>query len=165
MVMDPVSITGLVIKTLELVHKRREGKLTKEEAQSLYCRIYSSLLWEVYQNLERCNGIVRKAERGRISAGILSFFVRDALFTDFCIMCPAPEVIAGFSEIYGALERIHHWQRVTVDLESKSAGYIIGFAKDLFEARKHDKYNGLHRVLRNICRSGKQIPPVFNMLK
>lgn len=95
--MDPASITGiagLVIKTLELVHKSREGRLQKEEAQELYARIYASLLWEMSQNLDRCKGMLSQAEKGFVSAGVLWFFVRGALFPDFCIMCPEPLVVA-----------------------------------------------------------------------
>ena len=165
--MEPVSsivtITGLVVKGLELAHKRREGKLNKEEAQVLYCRIYSSLLWEVYQNLERCKGIVNMAQKNKLSAGILSFFVRDSLFSDFCIMCPEPLTISGLNQIYGAFERIHHWQRVTIDLSSKSAEFIKGFASDLFEDKKmHIKYNDLLDVLKNL-RSDVQVPPKFKI--
>ena len=95
--MDPASITGiagLVIKTLELVHKSREGRLQKEEAQELYARIYASLLWEMSQNLDRCKGMLSQAEKGFVSAGVLWFFVRGALFPDFCIMCPESLVVA-----------------------------------------------------------------------
>ena len=71
---DPGSITviaGLVLQGLDLVQKKREGKLNKEDAHALYCKIYSSLLWEMYQNLERCRMIYKKAEeKGQISAGI-----------------------------------------------------------------------------------------------
>jgi hypothetical protein len=91
------AIAGLVLQGLDLVHKRREGKLTKEDAQTLYSKIYSSLLWEIDQNLGRCRMIYRKAEeKGQISAGVLSFFVRDALFSDFCVMCPEPSIISHF---------------------------------------------------------------------
>ncbi len=163
---DPASITaitGLILKSLELVQKRREGTLSKEDAQQLYCKIYVSLLWEISQNLDRCKGIVRIAEQGQISAGVLSFFVRDALFSDFCIMCPEPSVISEFNSIYGAFERIHHWQRVTTDLSSNAASFIIAFAKDMF-TDKHidDKYNILRESLISIC-SSIQLPPEFSI--
>ena len=145
--MDPTSITGvagLIIKTLELVHKRREGHLQKEEAQALYARIYASLLWEIGQNMRRCKGMVGKAEQGFISAGVLSFFVRDALFPDFCIMCPEPEVVAKINSLYSALERIHHWQRITKNLNDESVRYAVGYAKDLFvDKRLHETFNEL----------------------
>lgn len=166
--MDAASITaisGLILKGLELVHKRREGTLNKEEAQKLYCRIFSSLLWEVNQNLERCKNIVNMAKGGKVSAGILSFFVRDALFSDFCIMCPEPCVVSNFGEIYGAFERIHHWQRVTIDLKSETTKYILGYTNDLFEDKKlHIKYNSLLNVLKNL-KPGKHVPPEFEFTK
>ncbi len=144
-----LSITGLILKTLGLVHKRREGRLEKDEAQELYSRIFCSLLWEVYQNMDRCKGIVIFSQKCDISAGILSFFVRDALFPDFCIMCPEPRVIADLNDIYAAFERIHHWQRVTYDLKSEGANYITGFAKDLFSSKHLDeKYNNLIDILK-----------------
>jgi hypothetical protein len=145
--MDPASITGiagLIVKTLELVHKRREGNLQKEDAQALYARIYASLLWEIGQNLERCRGMVGKADQGYISAGVLSFFVRDALFPDFCIMCPEPLVVAKINNLYAALERIHHWQRVTKSLSDEGVRYAVGYAKDLFVDKKlHETFNEL----------------------
>lgn len=144
--MDPATITsiaGLVIKTLELVHKRREGNLQKDEAQALYTRIYASLLFEIGQNLDRCKNMVTKAEKGVISAGVLSFFVRDALFPDFCIMCPEPQVVAKVNELYAALERIHHWQRIISSLKDEGVNYVIGFAKALFDRGLHETYNEL----------------------
>ena len=164
--MDPASITpfaGLIIKTLELVHKRREGKLSSEDAQELYCRIFSSLLWEVHQNLERCMIITGKSESAAISVGILSFFVRDALFSDFCIMCPQPRVTSDLNQIYSAFERILHWQRVTTDLQSPGAAYILGFAKNLFTNENLDgKYNQLLGTLKSLS-SGVKVPPQFEV--
>ena len=155
------AITGLILKGLELVHKLREGTLSKGEAQELYCRIFSSLLCEVHQNLERCRNIVNMAQEKQISAGILSFFVRDALFSDFCIMCPEPRVVSDLSEIYGAFERIHHWQRVTIDLKSEGTKYIIGYANDLFASKKlHVKYNDLLKILKDLSPEGHK-PPEF----
>lgn len=145
--MDPSTIpgiAGLIIKTLELVHKRREGHLQKNEAQALYARIYTSLLYEIGKNLERCKGMVSKAGEGFISAGILSFFVRDALFPDFCIMCPEPQVVAKFNNLYGALERIHHWQRISKSLSDEGVTYAVGYANDLFADRRvHEIFNEL----------------------
>jgi hypothetical protein len=150
--MDPATITGiagLVIKTLELVHKRREGNLQQDEAQALYARIYTSLLFEIGQNLERCKGMVSKAEQGFFSAGVLSFFVRDALFPDFCIMCPEPQVVAKVNDLYAALERIHHWQRITRSLKDEGVKYAIGFAKDVFQDKHlHETYNELVRAVK-----------------
>ncbi len=152
--MDPASATvaaGLIIKTLELVHKRREGRLQKEEAQELYARIYSSLLWEMGQNLERCKTMVTGAEQGKVSAGVLSFFVRDALFPDFCIMCPEPSVVAKVNQLYSALERIHHWQRLTTSLADESVGYALGYAEDLFREKcLHDTFNELVEAVANL---------------
>lgn len=148
--MDPASIaiTGLVIKTLELVHKRREGTLQKKEAQELYSRIFASLLWEIQQNMERSKGMIKMAETGYVSAGVLSFFVRDALFPDFCIMCPDPFTVAEMNRLYSALERIHHWQRLTTSLESETVKYIIGYADDLFTSKKlHNTFNKLVDIL------------------
>ena len=59
--MEPTTIlsgAGLAIKTLELVYKRQLGKISKKENQQLYDRIFSSLLWEIYQNLKRCGMII-----------------------------------------------------------------------------------------------------------
>jgi len=157
--MEPGSIIGLMLKTLELVHKWREGRLEKSEAKELYSRIFCALLWEVYQNFDRCKVIVNQHRRGVISAGILSFFVRESLFPDFCIMCPEPRVIANLNEIYSAFERIHHWQRVTVDLPSRGAQFIIGFAEDLFSTKHLDqKYNLLLEGLKGLS-SEIELPP------
>jgi hypothetical protein len=164
MKMDPASIaiTGLVIKTLELVHKRREGTLQKEEAQELYSRIFASLRWEIQQNMERCKGMIRMAETGSVSAGVLSFFVRDALFPDFCRMCPDPFTVAEINRLYSALERIHHWQRLTDSLESKHVKYIIGYADDLFNSSKklHNTFNKLVDILRALAPDVKAPPTV-----
>lgn len=162
---DPGSITaiaGLVLQGLNLVQKKREGKLSEEDAQMLYCKIYSSLLWEMYQNLDRCRMIYKNAEeKGHISAGILSFFVRDALFSDFCIMCPEPSVISEFNSIYGAFERVHHWQRAVTDLKSETAGFIVAFAKSMF-VDKHieNVYNLLGKTLKKIAPTAN-VPPKF----
>ena len=157
--------TSLILKGLDLAQKRREGTLNKKEAQELYCRIFSSLLFEVHQNLERCNTIVNMAKKGGMSAGILSFFVRDSLFSDFCIMCPEPRTVSELSEIYSAFERIHHWQRVTIDLQSSSAKYIVGYANDLFTGKKlHLKYNSLLKILKDLS-SKTPTPPKFNLSK
>lgn len=157
--------TSLILKGLDLAQKRREGTLNKKEAQELYCRIFSSLLFEVHQNLERCNTIVKIADKGGMSAGILSFFVRDALFSDFCIMCPEPRTVSKLSEIYSAFERIHHWQRITSNLKSHSAGYIAGYAIDLFTEKKlHLKYNGLLRNLKELSPK-EHAPPKFKVSK
>ena len=165
--MDSTSVTaisGLIIKGLELVHKRREGRLSKQEAQELYCRVFSSLLWEVHQNLKRCNGIVNKAHGGVISAGILSFFVRDSLFSDFCIMCPEPRVVSNLNTIYSAFERIHYWQRVTTDLKSENIRYIIGWAHDLFKDKQlHLKYNELLNGLKALS-AEIHVPPEFEFV-
>jgi hypothetical protein len=162
---DPVSITaltGLIIKGLELVQKKREGKLNEEDALSLYCKIYASLLWEIYENLERCKMIYKNAEeKGQISAGILSFFVRDALFSDFCIMCPEPLVIKEFNSIYGAFERVHHWQRMTSNLQSESSTFIIAFSKSMFLDRQADKAYDLLRESLIGINSEINIPPKF----
>lgn len=164
--MDPASVTtiaGLIIKSLELVHKRREGKLSSEDARELYCRIFSSLLWEVHQNLELCMTIRSKSESAAISVGILSFFVRDALFSDFCIMCPEPRVISDLNQIYNTFERILHWQRVTTDLQSPGAVYIVSFAKDLFTHKNLDaKYNHLLGSLKSLY-SDVEVPPEFKV--
>ena len=145
--MDSASIggvIGLVIQTLELVHKRREGRLRKEEAQGLYARIYASLLWEMSQTLNRCKGMLSQAAKGFLSAGVLSFFVRDALFPDFCIMCPEPSVVARVNQLYAALERIHHWQRQTTSLADEGVQYALGYAKDLFfDKDLHTTFNEL----------------------
>lgn len=157
------AITGLIVKSLELVHKRREGKLSSKDAQELYCRIFSSLLWEVHQNLEHCRIIKRKSESAAISVGILSFFVRDALFSDFCIMCPEPRVISDLNQIYSAFERLLHWQRVTTDLQSPGAGYIVSSAKNLFNNEKLDvKYNDLLDSLKSLD-SDVEVPPKFKV--
>jgi len=143
---DPATVgtvASLVIKTLGLVHKRREGKLEKTEAQELYSRIYCSLLWEIHQNMTRCAYIVNQRKEGKFSVGVLSFFVRDALFPDFCVMCPEPRVIADLNEIYSAFERIHHWQRVIYSAEAEGVRYVLGFAEDLFKKKLHEKYNVL----------------------
>jgi hypothetical protein len=161
MVADPATIAALIIQGLGLVHKRREGRLSKQEAQELYCKIFSSLLWEIHENLGRCRDILVDAEESRIAAGVLSFFVRDALFSDFCFMCPEPQVISDLNEIYSGFERIHHWQRVTTDLGSNSAGFIIGFAKALFKRKLHSKYKDLLYVLRVLC-SEIETPPEFD---
>jgi len=168
--MEPVSssilaLTGMVIKGLELVHKRREGKLNEDEARQLYAKIFSSLLWEVKQNLDRCFLIkIKFEEENIISAGVLSFFVRESLFPDFCIMCPEPRVIACLNEIYSAFERIHHWQRLTVNFSSENARFIIGYAKDMFEDKKlHDKYNDLILVLTNLA-PREHIPDQFKAI-
>lgn len=162
---DPTSITaitGLVLQGLDLVQKRREGKLTKEDAHALYSKIYSSLLWEIHQNLGRCKMIYKNAEqRGKISAGILSFFVRDALFSDFCIMCPEPSVISRFNNIYGAFERVHHWQRTVSDLQSENAMFIVAFARSMFlEAHIEEVYNQLRATLEDIAATIDK-PPIF----
>lgn len=154
--MDPASITGiagLVIKTLELVHKSREGRLQKEEAQELYARIYASLLWEMSQNLDRCKGMLSQAEKGFVSAGVLWFFVRGALFPDFCIMCPEPLVVAKVNQVYAALERIHHWQRQTTSLADEGVKYALGYAKDLF----FDK--GLHPTFNEVVDAVATLSP------
>jgi hypothetical protein len=159
--MDVVSIASFILTGLDLTHKYRKGTLNKKEGEELYCRIFSSLLFEIHQNLKRCNTIVNLSEKGGVSAGILSFFVRDSLFSDFCIMCPEPRTLTELNEIYSAFERIHHWQRITNDLKSDGAGYIVGYAKDLFNEKKlHRKYNGLLEVLSSLP---KQIhkPPKF----
>ncbi len=168
--MEPVSssilaLTGMVIKGLELVHKRREGKLNEDEARQLYAKIFSSLLWEVKQNLDRCFLIkIKFEEENIISAGVLSFFVRESLFPDFCIMCPEPRVIACLNELYSAFERIHHWQRLTVNFSSENARFIIGYAKDMFEDKKlHDKYNDLILVLANLA-PREHIPDQFKAI-
>ena len=147
------TIAGLVLQGLDLVQKRREGKLNKDDAQILYCKIYSSLLWEMYENLDRCRMIYKNAEeKGQISAGILSFFVRDALFADFCIMCPEPLIISKFNSIYGAFERVHHWQRALTDLKNESAGFIVAFARSMFVDRHiEDVYNLLRETLKKIA--------------
>ena len=153
--MDPVTVVGVTLKTLDLVHKKREGTLGRKEAQQLYLRIFCCLLWEIQQNMHRSKGIVTKAKNTppQISAGVLSFFVRDALFSDFCIMCPEPEMVAGVNEIYAALERIHHWQRVTYDLNTAPAKFILGFANSLFaDHGVHEKYNGFVDTLRDLCK-------------
>jgi hypothetical protein len=162
---DPASITaitGLVLQGLDLVQKRREGKLTKEDAQTLYSKIYSSLLWEIHQNLGRCKMIYKNAEEKRqISAGVLSFFVRDALFSDFCVMCPEPSVISQFNSIYGAFERVHHWQRTVSDLKSENAGFIIAFARSMFlDAHIENVYNLLRETLEKIAPTIDK-PPIF----
>jgi hypothetical protein len=153
---DPASITGvagLVIQTLELVHKRREGRLQKGEAQELYARIYASLLWEMNQNLDRCKGMLSQADKGFLSAGVLSFFVRDALFPDFCIMCPEPSVVAKVNQLYAALGRIHHWQRQTTSLADEGVQYALGYAKDLF----FDK--GLHTTFNELVDAVAKLSP------
>lgn len=144
------------------MQKRREGKLSKEDAEILYCKIYTSLLWEMHQNLDRCRMLYKNAEeRGQISAGILSFFVRDALFSDFCIMCPEPSVISKFSSIYGAFERVHHWQRTVTDLKSDNAGFIVAFARSMFlYMHIENVYNLLRETLGNIAPMINQ-PPIF----
>jgi hypothetical protein len=146
-------VAGLIIKTLELVHKRREGRLQIEEAQELYARIYASLLWDIGQNLDRCKGMLTKAEGGFVTAGVLSFFVRDALFSDFCIMCPEPTVVAKVNQLYAALERIHHWQRQTTSLQGEGVQYAIGYANDLFQ----DK--GLHNIFNELVDSAAKLAP------
>jgi hypothetical protein len=159
------TITGLILKGLELVHKRRAGTLSKKEAQELYCRIFSSMLCEIYQNLMRCKNIVKMAREGKISAGILCFFVRDALFSDFCLMCPEPRLVSDLSEIYGAFERIHHWQRVTTDLQSENTKYILGYAKDIFDDKKlYVTYNGLLTTLKDLS-PDEYTPPEFKYSK
>ena len=165
--MEPVSssilaLTGMVIKGLELVHKRREGKLNEDDARQLYAKIFSSLLWEVKQNLDRCFMIKSKFEEENIiSAGVLSFFVRESLFPDFCIMCPEPRVISDLNQLYSAFERIHHWQRLTINLSSENTKFIVGYAKDLFEEKKlHEKYNDLIAVLENLAPK-EHIPDQF----
>jgi len=164
--MDVASIAAsLILKGLDLAHKRRKGNLSKKEAQELYCRIFSSLLFEVHQNLERCNTIVNMAKKGGMSAGILSFFVRDALFSDFCIMCPEPRTVSELSEIYSAFERIHHWQRITSNLKNGSTKYIVGYAFDLFTEKKlHLKYNVLLKILNDLSPKENK-PPKFNFFK
>ena len=151
-------ITGLIIKTLELVHKRREGHLQKDEAQALYARIYTSLLYEIGENLERCKVMICQVEEGFISAGVLSFFVRDALFPDFCIMCPEPQVVSKFNNLYSALERIHHWQRISRSLSDEGVGYAVGYAKDLFSNKRlHEKFNELVEAVGTL--SEEIVPP------
>ncbi len=166
--MAPASITGvagLIIKTLELVHKRREGHLQKEDAQELYARIYASLLWEMGQNLNRCKGMVTMVEDGVISAGVLSFFVRDALFPDFCRMCPEPSVVAKINELYAALERIHHWQRLTTSLGDEGVRYALGYAKDLFEGKcLHNTFNELVESVGKLG-SSISVPPKVEALQ
>jgi len=164
-VIDPATvtaITGLILKALELVHKRREGSLNEQEAKDLYCKIFSSLLFEVHQNLDRCRMFLEDFyQRGRTAGGILSFFVRDVLFSDFCIMCPEPSVISDLNEIYSGFERMHHWQRVTTDLGSGSAGLIIGFAGAMFRRNLHLQYNTLLGVLKELC-PDTAAPPEFD---
>ena len=105
------------------------------------------------------------AKKGGMSAGILSFFVRDALFSDFCIMCPEPRTVSELSEIYSAFERIHHWQRITSNLKSGSAKYIAGYAYDLFTEKKlHLKYNVLLKILKDLSPKEHK-PPKFNFFK
>ena len=101
------------------------------------------------------------AEQNRIAAGVLSFFVRDALFPLFCRMCPEPTVIADLNQIYGGFERIHHWQRVTTDLGSQSARLITGFAGAMFKRQLHVQYNTLLGVLKELCPE-TALPPEFN---
>jgi hypothetical protein len=96
------------------------------------------------QNLDRCKGMLSQSEEGFLSAGVLSFFVRDALFPDFCIMCPEPLVVAKVNQLYAALERIHHWQRQTTSLADEGVKYALGYAKDLlFDKGLHTTFNEL----------------------
>ena len=159
--MDPsILLTGM-LKALDLVHKWREGALNQQEAKELYARVFSSLLWEAHDNLHRCETIMTMAEKQTISAGILSFFVRDALFSEFCVMCPEPGVVSTLNEIYGSFERIHHWQRVTTDLHSDAAKFIVGFASDLFKQKKtHSVYNDLRKALVSL-EIDVPVPPEF----
>jgi len=164
--MDVTSIAAsFILKGIDLAYKRSKGILNKKEAKELYCRIFSSLLFEVHQNLERCKTIVDMVEKGGMSVGILSFFVRDALYSDFCIICPEPRIVSKLSEIYSAFERVHHWQRITSDLRSDSAKYIRGYSHDLFiEKKLHLKYNGLLKILTKL--SPKEYkPPKFYFSK
>lgn len=159
------TIYQIILNGLKLVYKLREGTLSEKEAQDLYCRIFSSLMFEVHQNLERCNGILKMAKDSQISAGILSFFVRDALFSDFCIMCPEPLVVSELNEIYSAFERIHHWQRITISLKNEGTKYIMGYAHDLFVSKKlYLKYNKLLMILKNLSPEG-YAPPKFKFSK
>jgi hypothetical protein len=161
---DPVTVTaiaGLILKALGLVHKHREGNLSEQEARDLYCKIFSSLLFEVHQNLDRCRMFIENAMQNKIAGGVLSFFVRDALFSDFCIMCPEPEVVSSLNEIYSGFERMHHWQRVTTELKSESAKLIIGFAGAMFRRELHLKYNTLLGVLKELC-PNTAAPPEFD---
>jgi hypothetical protein len=155
------AITGLVIKALELVRKRHGDRLSEQETKDLYCNIFSSLLFEVHQNLDRCRMFIENAMQNKIAGGVLSFFVRDALFSDFCIMCPEPEVVSSLNEIYSGFERMHHWQRVTTDLSSQTAGLIIGFAGAMFRRELHLKYNTLLGVLKELC-PNTAAPPEFD---
>lgn len=144
--MEPIATTattvGLVLKGLQLVHKRREGRLAQEDAQELYARILASLLFEVRSNIKRCDYIFRESKKNNVSLGVLSFFVRDALFSDFCIMCPDPSTIAKLNDIYAGLERVHHWQRRADDHRP-----MLAYAKDFFEKKLQENYNELCSVL------------------
>ena len=164
MVIDPGSTAaaaaGLGIRVLELVNKWRIGKLNDSENKELYGKIFCSLLWEIHQNLYRCMAIA--SQHSGLSAGVLSFFVREALFSQFCTACPEPRIVASFSEIYGAFERVHHWQRVTSDLTTESARFIPGYAKDLFKNKPVvEKYNELVEILKKIT-SDEYPPPQFD---
>jgi hypothetical protein len=67
-------------------------------------------------------------------------------------MCPEPRIISDLNEIYSAFERIHHWQRQTVDLGGDGTHFIVGYAKDMFDDKNiEEKYNELVGVLSNIA--------------
>ena len=76
-------------------------------------------------------------------------------------MCPEPLVVSELNEIYSGFERIHHWQRVTADLGSQSAGLIIGFAGAMFRRGLHLQYNTLLGVLKELCPE-TAVPPEFD---
>ncbi|MCA9670688.1 MAG: hypothetical protein KC503_34060 [Myxococcales bacterium] len=151
-----VALSGLALKTLELVHQSRTGKLGAKEAQALYCRITSSLLYEVHSNVQRCAYLVKSGHQGKYSVGVFAFLVRDALFADFCRMCPEPLMISKLNEIYSGFARIQHWQGYPETDESET--YVLGFANDFFEKKLDANYNDIRDAL-NALSDDVQVPP------
>lgn len=155
-----IEIAELILTTLDLVHKRREGALSKEEAQNLFARIFLSLLWEIHDNLDRCKYMYDQYQESKeISLGVLTFSVRDALFTDFCISCPEPTLVADVNRIYAAFTRIQHWQ--ASEHFNKEDRYLnaLGWVEDLFDKELDKRYNDLCDLGNKLGNYELEVPP------
>lgn len=156
--MEIAGLVGAITSGLQLAHKWRQGVLAEAEAKALYSRIFSALLFEVRQNLARCAYIAKEGKQGRYSAGVLSFLVRDALFSSYCIICPEPTVIAKLNEVYAAFERIRHWQGMVTDTNSRQAQFVQAFSQELFKQNVDHVYDELLRSLRSIAPEKLELP-------
>lgn len=150
-----------LIRAIELAAKARSRAIEKKTALQFGVTLWGAVLFEMRTNSDRALWISQQAEEGRISFGLMSFEVADALMPEFCKAVPYPITLNEMQRVSSCLRRIDFFQRVgganassetskdnpSFDIHGTPAEIkyrrAIAFARDFKEKRHPQRFNDL----------------------